>query len=131
MRNHVLKSALLAVTVIAAAMFTGGLSHAGGANNGAGRAVDTVTPDMVCMVNDTIMDRTQIPVEVDGKTYYGCCNGCVAALKNDPSIRFAKDPVTGRQVDKAKAVILSGPRGIALYFESEETAQKYISSIKK
>lgn len=32
----------------------------------------------VCMVNNTVFDKPQIPVQVEGKTYYGCCGGCVA-----------------------------------------------------
>ena len=90
-----------------------------------------VKPELVCMVNDRIMGAPQIPVEVEGKTYYGCCAGCVGALKNDESVRYATDPITGNRVDKAKAYILAGPQGIALYFESPESAKKYLEKLKK
>lgn len=84
-----------------------------------------VAPGSVCMVNDAVMGKTQIPVKYEGKTYYGCCEGCVETLKTDRSARYAKDPVTGREVDKAKAVILEGAGGAALYFESLDTASRY------
>jgi YHS domain-containing protein len=82
---------------------------------------------MVCMVDDGIKGVPQIAVEVEGKTYYGCCPGCVNALQTKRSTRFAKDPLTGKEVDKATAFILPGPGGKALYFESSETAEKYVS----
>lgn len=84
----------------------------------------------VCMVNDAIMAKPQIPVVVDGKTYYGCCAMCAEGLKSDASLRAAKDPVTGSAVDKAKAVIGMGPKGEALYFESLETFNTYFKQTK-
>lgn len=82
----------------------------------------------VCMINDEVMKKPQIPVVVEGKTYYGCCPACATTLKNDPSSRYSKDPQTGKKVDKASAFITEGPNGVALYFESEETAMKYYSA---
>ena len=49
----------------------------------------------VCMVNDALFEKDQIPVEVEGKTYYGCCQMCKARLAQDAAIRSAVDPVTG------------------------------------
>ena len=31
----------------------------------------------VCMMNNKHFAVEQIPVEVDGKMYYGCCQGCL------------------------------------------------------
>lgn len=87
--------------------------------------VNRVETSQVCMVNDTFMNKTQIPVVVQGKTYYGCCEGCVGRLKGDRSVRYSKDPVTGREVDKAAAYITTQPDGTVLYFESMETAKKH------
>lgn len=84
-----------------------------------------VDPKIVCMVNDAVMGKAQIPVKYEGKTYYGCCEGCVEKIKTMRSARYASDPVTGKEVDKSKAVILEGPSGEALYFESLDTAGKY------
>lgn len=83
---------------------------------------------MVCMVNDRVMGQPQLPVEVGGKTYYGCCAGCVGRLNKDRRARVAVDPVSGRDIDKSEAVILQGERGQALYFESTETARRYQAS---
>ncbi|MBI5469166.1 MAG: hypothetical protein HY891_08550 [Deltaproteobacteria bacterium] len=80
----------------------------------------------VCMVTDMVPgDRPMFPVEVDGKTYYGCCPMCVHRLKDERAIRYAVDPVTKREVDKASAFITAGPGRKAVYFESEATAKKY------
>lgn len=82
-------------------------------------------PTKVCMVNDMFMGRPQIPIEVDGQTYYGCCENCKAKLGNDATARTAKDPVTGEPVDKARAVIAQDSTGKVLYFASDETWSKF------
>lgn len=86
----------------------------------------------VCFINDQYMGKPQIPVPVDGKTYYGCCQGCADRLREDRSTRFAKDPHTGKEVDKATAFIASDPRGGAqvLYFESADTYAAYRASVR-
>lgn len=82
----------------------------------------------VCMVNDTLFQKEQIPVEVEGKTYFGCCEMCKARLSQDAGTRTATDPVTGEAVDKATAVIAAQADGDVLYFESEETLRQYSES---
>ena len=79
----------------------------------------------VCMVNDTVFPKDQIPVQVDGKTYFGCCEMCKGRLTSDEGIRYAKDPVSGKTVDKATAVIGATPDGKVLYFESEKTFKAF------
>ena len=87
-----------------------------------------VQSSFVCYVNNRYMGKEQIPVEVNGKTYYGCCQGCVGKLKNDRSQRYATDPYTKMEVDKATAFIVVNPNGSGevLYFASEDTYKKYI-----
>ena len=82
-------------------------------------------PKLICMVNDTYMGREQIPVAVDGKTYFGCCPMCEERLKHDPTVRKAVDPVTGSPVDKATAVLAQTPSGAVLYFADEESLRAY------
>lgn len=82
-------------------------------------------PKKVCMVNDQYMGRDQIPVEVNGRTYFGCCAMCKARLENDPSVRSALDPVTGQAVDKASAIMGRDASGHVLYFASEDTYRRY------
>lgn len=83
-------------------------------------AVTLVERDKVCMVNDQHFGTPQIPVEVEGKTYYGCCEGCKATLAEDATARMAVDPVSRKPVDKALAFIGAFPNGQVLYFESAE-----------
>jgi len=94
---------------------------------GANTAVKAVKPAEVCMVNNTFMGKPQILVKFEGKTYYGCCEGCVARIKGERAVRYSVDPVTGREVDKSKAFITAAPDGGVLYFESSATATRYYS----
>ncbi len=80
-----------------------------------------VETSYVCMVNNMAMGKTQIPVKVGEETYYGCCAMCATTLEKDRKKRFAIDPVSGKEVDKARAVIGARPNGAVYYFESEET----------
>ena len=80
---------------------------------------------LVCMVNDQYMGRPQIPVGVDGKTYYGCCAMCKGRLSSDAKTRSAVDPVSHQPVDKATALIAKTASGSTLYFENEHNLVAY------
>jgi YHS domain-containing protein len=82
-------------------------------------ALARVEPSYVCMMNDKRFAEPQIPVEVEGRTYYGCCAMCKERLTQDPTARTATDPVSRKQVDKASAVIGAAPNGRVFYFENE------------
>ena len=94
-------------------------------------ALTKVETQMVCMINEHAMGKPQIPVQVEGKTYYGCCEMCKKALAENADKRSAKDPVTGKQVDKATAVIAAQEDGRVFYFESAETLAKHNAKYKK
>lgn len=112
----------LALVLVAAVGFAGdGHSH-DNKTSGPLKKVETKT---VCMINEHAMGRDQIPVEVEGKTYYGCCEMCKKALAENPAKRVAKDPVSGKEVDKATAVIAAQEDGKVFYFENEENLAKY------
>ena len=81
----------------------------------------------VCMVNDTVFPRDQIPVEVSGRTYFGCCEMCKGRLAEDVNVRQSVDPVSGKTVDKATAVIGAAADGKVRYFESDRTFAEYIA----
>lgn len=85
----------------------------------------------VCMVTDMEFPRDQIPVQVDGKTYYGCCENCKASLTKDETVRYAIDPVSGKKVNKATAIIAADSDGAVTYFENEVNFKKYLSSQKQ
>lgn len=81
----------------------------------------------VCYVNNKFMGIKQIPVVVEGKTYYGCCPDCVGKIKTLREVRYSKDPLTGKEVDKALAYIVLSPKGNndVLYFESEQSYRTF------
>ena len=89
-----------------------------------------VEAKMVCMVNEQNMGKEQIPVEVEGRTYYGCCDMCKKTLAENADKRTAIDPVSGKQVDKAKAVIAAQQDGRVFYFENDENLAKHNAAFK-
>ena len=82
-----------------------------------------------CMVNNTVFAKVQIPTVVEGRTYYGCCEMCAAKLGNNAEVRKAIDPVSGKEIDKASAIIGADKEGKAYYFESDKNLQAF--SLKK
>jgi YHS domain-containing protein len=124
----------LAALVFVAALLTA-LAPALAADGKAGNeptaaAITQVEPSKVCMVNNQFMGKDQIPVEVEGRTYYGCCNMCKERLTKDSASRSAVDPVSGKTVDKATAVIGAQSDGSVLYFENEENLASYAANHK-
>ncbi len=118
-------TSLTTLAVLCLAMVAGVAGPAFAAENGIRPALKQVETKKVCMVNNQVFDKDQIPVQVDGKTYYGCCEMCKERLAKDVEARTATDPVTGKKVDKATAVIAAQPDGNVLYFESQETLAQY------
>ena len=89
---------------------------------------EIVPNDKVCMVNDRFMGIKQIPIEVDGITYYGCCQDCVKKIQeNLGGVRYSKDPVSGEKVDKANAIIVQNREdGTVYYFGSGASAGQFL-----
>jgi YHS domain-containing protein len=83
----------------------------------------------ICMVTNKAFDKDQIPVEVEGRTYYGCCEMCKTLLTSNPDKRGAVDPVSNKKVDKSSAVIGVASNGKVLYFENEKNLDTYNSRI--
>ncbi len=83
--------------------------------------------ELVCMVNDAFMGIKQFPVPMGDKMYYGCCEQCVDKIKNNRQFRYAKDPLTGEEVDKALAFIVmkSEKDHSVYYFKSENNYSKF------
>tara|TARA_R110002096_G_scaffold427934_1_gene639003 strand:+ start:330 stop:770 length:441 start_codon:yes stop_codon:yes gene_type:complete len=85
-----------------------------------------VPNELVCMVNDAYMAKPQIPVPVNGKTYYGCCQMCVGTLNDKESARTGIDPFSNKPVDKTEAyIVLMKKEGDVAYFESEANFMKF------
>lgn len=87
--------------------------------------VTKVDPKRICMVTNTVFDNDLIPVKVNGKTYYGCCEMCKSMLTNDPRQRVAVDPVSGMKVDKSQAVIGVAANGSVVYFQNDNDLEAY------
>lgn len=85
-----------------------------------------VASDEVCMMNNRFMKEKQIPVPIDGRMYYGCCAMCKDKLTNNADARTGTDPVSGRPVDKAVAVIGAKPSNAVVYFENQENFDTYV-----
>ncbi len=115
----------VALALVLAALVAGLTLAQAESKEDAKTALQRVETKKVCMINNQVFEKDQIPIEVEGRTYYGCCAMCKERLAKDPASRQAVDPVTGKTVDKAKAVIAALPDGMVLYFESEETLKKY------
>lgn len=83
----------------------------------------------VCMMNNQFFGKEQIPVEVGGKTYYGCCEMCKTTLRENASTRISNDPYTGEEIDKADAFIVkkSSESDEVLYFKSAETYESFLT----
>lgn len=118
----------LRVSAAACGIFLG---SALAAEEGAAQEPKRVKSSQVCMVNDRFMSVEQIPVQVEGKTYYGCCPNCKETLRKKVAVRWALDPWTKKKVDKATAVIVSLAGGAVQYFESEKSLKKYLESRRR
>lgn len=90
-----------------------------------------VQNEKVCMVTNMLFPKKQIPVSHDGKTYYGCCENCKETLATDSKARSAIDPVSGKSVDKAKAVIAARADHSVVYFENRKNFEAYVKSAPK
>jgi YHS domain-containing protein len=75
--------------------------------------------------NRYLGERADIPIDVAGKTYHGCCANCAARLAAHEDMRTATDPVNGHPVDKATAVLARDASNRVHYFESELTLAQY------
>ncbi len=117
------RTVLLTLTLCVATLLVAAFALAG--ENAAKPALKRVEAKKVCMVNDQLFEKDQIPIAFEGKTYYGCCEMCKERLAKDAAARTGVDPVTGKKVDKATAVIVALPDGRILYFESEKTLAQY------
>lgn len=74
------------------------------------------------------MGKKQMEVPHGGKMYYGCCEMCVEKIPNDPSVREAVDPFTGKKVDKANAyIVMVSDEGEVAYFENEENYKQFLA----
>ncbi len=108
-----------------------GMAQAAGPTTPVTPALKKVETKKVCMINNQVFEKDQIPIQVQGRTYYGCCEMCKERLAQDAGSRTAVDPVTGKKVDKAAAVIAAKADGNVLYFENGATFARYVKGERK
>ncbi len=77
------------------------------------------------MINKKEFKTAQESVEINGHTYYYCCAMCRTQLQEDAKTRVDKDPVSGKEVDKATASIGVDKAGNVYFFENVENLQKF------
>jgi YHS domain-containing protein len=87
--------------------------------------------EYVCMMQDMVLGKPGIPIQFEGKTYYGCCEMCKERIKNEPQ-KYTKavDPVSGKSVDKASSFIY-GLEGSAYYFASDANRKAFSTDPQK
>ena len=79
----------------------------------------------ICMRADEIVKQQNLAVEIEGKTYYALPR--CSLLMHRPGFRLAVDPISGRKVDKAGAVIGATAEGHVFYFENERNFKDFNS----
>lgn len=77
------------------------------------------------MGSNQAQEKAQNYALVDGRPYYGCTDMCIANLKQNPGFRYGLDPVSGKRVDKARAIVGAKKNSQLLYFETEENFLSY------
>lgn len=80
----------------------------------------------VCMVTNKVFPTAQIPVLIEGKTYYGCCEMCKGQLEEKPQVRMALDPVSKESIDKSTSYIGADKQGRVYYFKNKQNFQKFV-----
>lgn len=89
-----------------------------------------VDSKFVCMINKKHFNHAQTAVVLDGHTYYACCEDCKKQLTENKASRMDKDPVSGKEVDKAIAVVGIDYAGNAFFFETKENMKKFQALLK-
>ena len=117
------KQFLVGILTFAALSLTGPVLAAQG--KGDGEKLKQVSPQTVCMINKKHFDKAQTPITVEGRTYYACCDMCKTQLKEDPKSRMDKDPLSGKDVDKATAAIGVDKEGNVYFFENLDNLKKF------
>ncbi len=78
----------------------------------------------VCMLANELLSHEGMALEIEGRVYNGTPS-CTVVLAQNPIQRLAYDPLTGKLLDKANAVVAAFPDGRVLYFESEENVYDF------
>ncbi len=94
------------------------------AKNDINNFIEVNEKNKVCMVNNfynPMADFTEFEVNVEKKSYYGCCAMCKDKLKMSSQHRIAIDPLSKEKVSKADAYIVADKtnKGKTYYFKNK------------
>jgi YHS domain-containing protein len=102
--------------------------HPGDGEAGPGAITDR---SRICMLQDTVQARSGLIYVHNGKKYYLCCGGCLAAFQRDAAAHsHAIDPVSGNMVDKADAPAYAY-HGHAYFFSTATNMTKFAADPEK
>ena len=79
------------------------------AKNDINNFIEVAEKNKVCMVNNfynPMADFTEFKVNVEKKSYYGCCAMCKDKLKMSSNHRMATDPLTNEKLVKLTLILL-------------------------
>lgn len=109
-----------------------GIAPAGGPPPGPPFTGPLAADAHVCNMQDTVQAEGGGPERAyQGRTYHFCCEGCANSFDADPKkYAFAKDPVTGREVDKAGALMFAVKNHV-YYFGSAKTRAAFAKDPEK
>jgi len=88
-------------------------------------ALIRIASSNTCMGSNQAQEKAQDYAIIDGKPYYGCTDMCIVNLRQNAGFRYGRDPVSGKKVDKATAIVGARKNGQLLYFESEKNFLTY------
>lgn len=91
-----------------------------------------VSDSVVCMVSGLVKNKAILPIEIGGKTYWGCCDNCLMQLRNNiENVLYAKDPYSGTLICKAGALKRLDPENnkYVLYFETDRNYEVYLRAL--
>ena len=87
--------------------------------------------EYVCMMQDMVLGKAGIPIQFEGKTYYGCCEMCKEKIRKEPQkYTRATDLVSRKPVDKSESFIYSVD-GTAYYFASDANRKTFAANPQK
>ncbi len=80
----------------------------------------------VCMQLDEAYPTKQRSVKIGKHNYNYCCDRCKSKLLENPELRIAKDPFSGKEINKALAYTAQDSLGNVVYFENEKNFKTYV-----
>jgi len=83
------------------------------------------------MVTNRLLRGERRAVRVDGKDYFVPDADYGYNFRLNLSLRYARDPLTGRRIDKSAAKAYADTKGRVFYFESEQSYRDFICLLGK